>query len=91
MPDMESRFFRWCWNQLTPAQRDAMWVVARTAAPNGQGVGHHMLAALELIGMIKVETDMTDWRSTFTDLGESVMWEGATLETEQGAKRFANA
>ena len=32
---------------------------------------------LEVAGMIRLESFGDEWRSTFTDLGESVMWEGA--------------
>ena len=32
---------------------------------------------LEVAGMIRRESLDDEWRSTFTDLGESVMWEGA--------------
>ena len=75
--DAERRFFRWCWNQLTQMQRDAMLVVAQTGAPNGRGVGHHVMSSLDQAGMTQLTTNLDDWFWEFTDLGESVMWEGA--------------
>ena len=79
MPSAEERFFRWCWASLSAEQGNAMLVVARTGAPNGRGVGHYTMNWLEQAGMTQVTTDLDDWFSTFTDLGESVMWEGARL------------
>ena len=79
MPSAEERFFRWCWASLSAEQGNAMLVVARTGAPNGRGVGHYTMNWLEQAGMTQVTTDLDDWFSTFTDLGESVMWEG-TIE-----------
>lgn len=73
MPSAEERFFRWCWASLSAEQRNAMLVVAQTGAPNGRGVGHHVMNSLDQAGM----TQLDDWFWTFTDLGESVMWEGA--------------
>ena len=75
--DNESRFFRWCWPSLSAEQRNAMIVVARTGAPNGRGVGHRVMTSLDQAGMTQLTTNLDDWFWTFTDLGESVMWEGA--------------
>ena len=83
--DAERRFFRWCWNQLTQMQRDAMLVVATTAAPNGSGLSALTRQQLERAGMIKVEAHPDHWLLTFTDLGESVMHEGATIMQELDA------
>ena len=75
--DNESRFFRWCWQQLSDAQQDGMWAVAQTGCPNGTGMSTATRHRLEIAGMIRLESFGDEWRSTFTDLGESVMWEGA--------------
>lgn len=77
--DNESRFFRWCWASLSAEQRNAMIVVAQTGAPNGRGVGHRVMTSLDQAGMTQLTTNLDDWFWTFTDLGKSVMWEGALL------------
>lgn len=77
MPSAEERFFRWCWASLSAEQRSAMIVVAQTGAPNGRGVGHHVMTSLDQAGMTQLTTNLNDWFWSFTDLGESVMWEGA--------------
>ena len=79
MPSAEERFFRWCWASLSAEQRNAMIVVAQTGAPNGRGVGHHVMSSLDQAGMTQLTTNLDDWFWEFTDLGESVIWEGATL------------
>ena len=75
--DNESRFFRWCWQQLSDAQQDGMWAVAQTGCPDGTGMTTATRHRLEVAGMIRLESFGDEWRSIFTDLGESVMWEGA--------------
>ena len=77
MPSAEERFFRWCWASLSAEQRNAMLVVAQTGAPNGSGVRNHVMNSLGWAGMTQLITNPDGWLWTFTDLGESVMWEGA--------------
>ena len=85
MPSAEERFFRWCWASLSTEQRNAMIVVAQTGAPNGRGVGHRVMTSLDQAGMTQLTTNLDDWFWMFTDLGESVMHEGATIMQELDA------